>query len=132
MDQRRLILFLVFSFALVMLWDGWLKHNQPPAPVAQQTPAGSASAQDGAVPTPTIGAATGQSAVPGEQGAAVAAAARAVGETDLLRAAGFHIEGWGQTLSQPLAGITHIEALRPGRGTGAFLVVAATRDDAAA
>jgi hypothetical protein len=51
---------------------------------------------------------------------------------DLLRAAGFHIEGWGQTLSQPLAGITHIEALRPGRGTGAFLVVAATRDDAAA
>ena len=86
MDQRRLILFLVFSFALVMLWDGWLKHNQPPAPVAQQTPAGSASAQDGAVPTPTIGAATGQSAVPGEQGAAVAAAARAVVETDLLRA----------------------------------------------
>ena len=32
MDQRRLILFLVFSFALVMLWDGWLKHNQPPVP----------------------------------------------------------------------------------------------------
>ncbi|MGQ5487908.1 membrane protein insertase YidC [Thauera sp. ZXT1-4] len=86
MDQRRLILFLVFSFALVMLWDGWLKHNQPPAPVAQQTPAGSASAQDGAVPTPTIGAATGQAAVPGEQGTAVAAAARAVVETDLLRA----------------------------------------------
>ena len=34
MDQRRLILFLIFSFSLVMLWDGWIKQNQPP--VAQQ------------------------------------------------------------------------------------------------
>ena len=36
MDNRRLILLLVFSFSLVMLWDGWQKHNQPKvaAPVA--------------------------------------------------------------------------------------------------
>ena len=32
MDNRRLILLLVFSFSLVMLWDGWQKHNQPKAP----------------------------------------------------------------------------------------------------
>ncbi|MDD3380343.1 MAG: membrane protein insertase YidC [Rugosibacter sp.] len=29
MDNRRLILLLVFSFSLVMLWDGWQKHNAP-------------------------------------------------------------------------------------------------------
>ena len=36
MDNRRLILLLVFSFSLVMLWDAWQKHNQP-QPVAGQT-----------------------------------------------------------------------------------------------
>ena len=29
MDNRRLILFLVFSFSLIMLWEGWQKHHQP-------------------------------------------------------------------------------------------------------
>lgn len=29
MDNRRLVLLLVFSFSLVMLWDGWQKHLQP-------------------------------------------------------------------------------------------------------
>ena len=86
MDQRRLILFLVFSFALVMLWDGWLKHNQPPVP-AQQAGAGVAAPADGAVPTPSLSAAApGQATVPGEQSAAASAAARVVVETDLLRA----------------------------------------------
>ncbi|MHB1372438.1 MAG: membrane protein insertase YidC [Thauera sp.] len=86
MDQRRLILFLVFSFALVMLWDGWLKHNQPPAP-PQQAAAGVATPADGAVPTPSLSAAApGQPAVPGEQSVAASAAPRVVVETDLLRA----------------------------------------------
>lgn len=86
MDQRRLILFLVFSFALVMLWDGWLKHNQPPAPVAQQAAEGSALSPDGAVPTPTIGATAAQAVVPGEQPAAAASVPRTIVETDMLRA----------------------------------------------
>ncbi|HPE04503.1 MAG TPA: membrane protein insertase YidC, partial [Thauera sp.] len=81
MDQRRLILFLVFSFALVMLWDGWLKHNQPPAPVAQQAAEGSALSPDGAVPTPTIGATAAQAVVPGEQPAAAASVPRTIVET---------------------------------------------------
>ncbi len=86
MDQRRLILFLIFSFALVMLWDGWLKHNQPPA-APQQAVAGVAAPADGAVPTPTLNAAApGQPAVPGEQSAAAAGVPRVVVETDLLRA----------------------------------------------
>ncbi|HRP23953.1 MAG TPA: membrane protein insertase YidC [Thauera sp.] len=86
MDQRRLILFLVFSFALVMLWDGWIKHNQP-APVAQQPVAGAAAPTDGAVPTPSASLSPGQVAVPGEQQVAAAtAAARVVVETDMIRA----------------------------------------------
>ncbi|MBP7469024.1 MAG: membrane protein insertase YidC, partial [Thauera sp.] len=87
MDQRRLILFLVFSFALVMLWDGWLKHNQPPVAAQQAATAGAAAPADGAVPTPTLTApAAGAPVVPGEQAAASAAAPRVVVETDLLRA----------------------------------------------
>ncbi|WP_068635681.1 membrane protein insertase YidC [Thauera butanivorans] len=83
MDQRRLILFLVFSFSLVMLWEGWIKHNNP-APAVQATTAAGAAA-DGSVPTPSAGLAASQSAVPGGQ-AATATAPRVVVETDLLRA----------------------------------------------
>ena len=86
MDQRRLILFLVFSFALVMLWDGWIKHNQPPAAAQPQIAAGAAAPADGAVPTPTLNAAAGQPVVPGEQAAGAAGVPRVVVETDLLRA----------------------------------------------
>ncbi len=85
MDQRRLILFLIFSFSLVMLWDGWIKQNQPPA-AQQQAAAGNTAPVDGAVPTPTLSATPGQPVVPGEQAAQVAAAPRTVVETDLLRA----------------------------------------------
>jgi YidC/Oxa1 family membrane protein insertase len=31
MDNRRLLLLLVFSFSLVMLWDAWQKYSQPKA-----------------------------------------------------------------------------------------------------
>jgi len=82
MDQRRLILFLIFSFSLVMLWEGWIKHNNP-APAPQASVA--AGATDGSVPTPSATQAAGKVAVPGEQ-TATAAAPRVVVETDLLRA----------------------------------------------
>ncbi|MBR0567633.1 membrane protein insertase YidC [Azoarcus sp. L1K30] len=80
MDQRRLILLLVFSLSLVMLWDGWIKHNQPaaPAPVAAAANAGGAS-----VPTPTA-AAPGVPAVPGVTAASTAPTVQVV--TDLFRA----------------------------------------------
>ena len=44
MDNRRLILLLVFSFSLVMLWDAWQKHNKPkiPAQLASEAARGSA------------------------------------------------------------------------------------------
>ncbi|AWI76201.1 MAG: membrane protein insertase YidC [Azoarcus sp.] len=81
MDQRRLILLLVFSLSLVMLWDGWIKHNQPaaPAPVAAAANSGGAS-----VPTPSALAAPGASALPATAAASAAPTVRVV--TDLMRA----------------------------------------------
>jgi hypothetical protein len=44
----------------------------------------------------------------------------------LLREQGFAIGARARTLVQPLSDIRAIEPLRPGRGQGAFVVVAAT------
>ncbi len=84
MDQRRLILFLVFSFSLVMLWEGWIKQNNPVPAVQATTAAGAPASADGSVPTPSA-ALTGQTVVPGEQ-VAVSSAPRVIVTTDLLRA----------------------------------------------
>lgn len=35
MDNQRLILFLVFSFSILMLWDGWERQHAPETPVSQ-------------------------------------------------------------------------------------------------
>ncbi|WP_300454682.1 membrane protein insertase YidC [Accumulibacter sp.] len=43
MDNRRLLLLLVFSFSLVMLWDAWQKFNQPKA-LASAAPASTVQA----------------------------------------------------------------------------------------
>ena len=79
MDTQRLILFFIFGFSLLMLWDAWEKENRPkPVPQVQQpgstaavaTPAGKPAAQpaaatapqsapDGAVPS-TTGCGQGQ------------------------------------------------------------------------
>ena len=84
MDNRRLILLLVFSFSLIMLWDAWQKQSQPKlAPTAKTAPTAGAAA--GAVPTPTLPPA-GPAAVPGAvpgSAAVVAGAATAKIRTDL-------------------------------------------------
>ncbi len=59
MDNRRLMLLLVFSFSLIMLWDAWQKQNLPKLPattVAATTPGKASVAAEaaGAVPTPTV------------------------------------------------------------------------------
>ena len=58
MDNRRLMLLLVFSFSLIMLWDAWQRQSMPKAAapaVATSTPAKSAATEShGAVPTPTV------------------------------------------------------------------------------
>ena len=79
MDNQRLILFIVFSFSLLLLWESWqAKHEPQPTPpaVTQSAPAaGSAPA-----PSQTLNAA----AAPAQ--AALAKGARAVVETDVMRA----------------------------------------------
>ncbi|MDP1609639.1 MAG: membrane protein insertase YidC [Sulfuritalea sp.] len=88
MDNRRLILLLVFSFSLIMLWDAWQKQSLPkPAAVATQAAAvPSVSAPAGVVPTPTL-AATGagavSAAVPVAAGVVAPGAATAKIRTDL-------------------------------------------------
>src|SRR5687768_15070973 len=63
MDTQRLILFFVFSFSLLMLWEAWQKETRgPQAPVAstpQAVPSPTVPSQ-GAVPSPAPkGAAAG-------------------------------------------------------------------------
>ena len=38
MDMRRLFLFLIFSFSLVVLWSAWVRQNEPVVPVAEKAP----------------------------------------------------------------------------------------------
>jgi YidC/Oxa1 family membrane protein insertase len=82
MDNQRLILFIVFSFSLLLLWEAWQSRHEPEAPPAAVTAGEQTSA-----PTPT------QDLVPGTAPAAAAAnqgafarGARAIVETDVLRA----------------------------------------------
>src|SRR5262245_5531467 len=48
MDTQRLILFVVFSFSLLLLWEAWQKETKPPVPALSA----SATTQ-GVVPTPS-------------------------------------------------------------------------------
>ena len=52
MDTQRLILFFVFSFSLLLLWDSWQKENRPPATAPAQGSQGR-KAQT-AVPSPSV------------------------------------------------------------------------------
>jgi len=83
MDNRRLILLLVFSFSIFMLWDAWQKHNQPKPPLTatQAVP----SATGGQIPTPAANNVTG--AIPPVGGASIASTAPKVTiKTDLFQA----------------------------------------------
>ncbi len=53
MDTRRLILFVIFSFSIMMLWDSWQQKNKPIAPAQQeiQTPVSGAAANSAGVAT---------------------------------------------------------------------------------
>ena len=78
MDNQRLILFIVFSFSLLLLWEAWQDKNAPPpvAPTASSAPASG-------VPTPSQ--ALNAPAVAPPQ-SSFAKGQRAVVETDVLRA----------------------------------------------
>ena len=85
MDNRRLILLLVFSFSLIMLWDAWQKQSQPRQAAATRTTA-AAGAPAGSVPTPTLppaGSGAVPAAVPTAVGTMAAGTTTAKIRTDL-------------------------------------------------
>jgi YidC/Oxa1 family membrane protein insertase len=53
MDTQRLILFFVFSFSLLLLWEAWQKETRPPpAPAASTAPGASVPIPSGKAPAP--------------------------------------------------------------------------------
>ncbi|MFO7542113.1 MAG: membrane protein insertase YidC [Thiobacillus sp.] len=81
MDNQRLILFIVLSFSLLMLWEGWQDKQAPvpTEPVASRVPAA------GAPPTPSQ-ALNAPAEAPAQSQAGFSKGARAIVETDVLRA----------------------------------------------
>jgi YidC/Oxa1 family membrane protein insertase len=114
MDTQRLILFFIFSFSLLLLWDAWQKEQQPkdvPAPAARSAPGVPTLAKPlpaaPAAGTPRTPAAA---AVPGTMAAATPSAKVQV-STDLLAA---EIDTLGATLSR-LELHKHKDAQDPGK-----------------
>ena len=94
MDTQRLILFVIFSFSALLLWEAWQKETRPPTPVAAVQPGkGPTTSELPAVPSAapgntaaTPGAAPGAiPAPPPINGQAVAGRLIAI-TTDLYRA----------------------------------------------
>ena len=83
MDNRRLILLLVFSFSLIMLWDAWQRQSAPKVPATAAAPAASAATPAGLVPTPTVPVAPGATAAVPITAAVVPGAVTAKVMTDL-------------------------------------------------
>lgn len=96
-DIRRSILWVVFGFAMVLIWDKWQIHNGKPATFfptssppavtapangAPATPAADASLPSASTSTP---ASAGAGAVPGAEVSAPAAATRHEVTTDVMR-----------------------------------------------
>jgi YidC/Oxa1 family membrane protein insertase len=80
-DIRRTILWVIFAFSIILLWDRWQLHNGKqatffPTPVPAQTasaPASAASSGANGVPVATNAAPATPAAVPGQTTTAVAA-----------------------------------------------------------
>lgn len=81
MDTKRLILFVIFSFSLLMLWDAWQQHNAPQSVAATAAPA------DASIPqAPDMPAATSQQDLPRAGGGfGLESGKRIRIETDLYR-----------------------------------------------
>src|SRR4029453_3163130 len=86
MDTQRLVLFVIFSFSALLLWEAWQKEMRPPPPPAIATQQGkSTPAPDlPAVPATPAPQAAGASAVPAPGAVPTAPAAAAVAATGQL------------------------------------------------
>ena len=92
MDTQRLILFVIFSFSALFLWEAWQRENRPPVPASAPAGAPKSGADLPGIPTatpsPGAPASAGAPAVPGTAPAtdAAAGADRITITTDLYRA----------------------------------------------
>jgi YidC/Oxa1 family membrane protein insertase len=117
MDTQRLILFAIFSFSLVMLWEAWTRDNRPPAPPPVTASATTAAPRPADVPPPPTGAGaipatTSAGVPPATTGAPAASAARPVTvKTDLYTA---EIDPVGGTIAQ-IALAQHRDAFDPSK-----------------
>jgi len=84
-DIRRTVLWVVFTMSLVLLWDGWQKHNGQPSMFSPAAPRAASSAPalpaSGGVPAAT---AAGASALPAAAAPAVAPSEQITIRTDVL------------------------------------------------
>ncbi|MBI2312915.1 MAG: membrane protein insertase YidC [Betaproteobacteria bacterium] len=82
MDTQRLILFIIFSFSILMLWEAWQKEQRPPQPAATAP----APQQAGSPPQPSPQlAASPAPAAPGAAAIPSAAAAPEASEKILVK-----------------------------------------------
>ncbi|MGB3430535.1 membrane protein insertase YidC [Achromobacter sp.] len=91
MDIRRTVLWMIFSFSLLLLWNNWQIHNGKPS-LFGPTPAATTSEPQAAannatpsVPSAPVPATAGASAVPGAAAPAAARSEEVVITTDVLR-----------------------------------------------
>ncbi len=82
MDTKRLILFIIFSFSILMLWDAWQRQHAPMATVSEPQ-----RAEDSSIPQVAKGAAvTTKAEMPQELGFKLQNGQRISIETDLFKA----------------------------------------------
>ncbi|MGH8852488.1 MAG: membrane protein insertase YidC [Casimicrobiaceae bacterium] len=84
MDTQRLILFVIFSFSALFLWEAWQReHRPPPPPITQSAPG---SAAEAPVPSSTPAPGTAATANPNNATAAAPAGEMIAVKTDLYSA----------------------------------------------
>src|SRR6218665_4218204 len=85
-DMRRTVLWVVFTMSLVLLWDGWQKHNGHPSMFSPAAPKPAAvGVAPGAASTVPAPAGVAGAAVPRRAGAAPAAGEKLLITTDVLK-----------------------------------------------
>jgi YidC/Oxa1 family membrane protein insertase len=84
MDTQRLILFVIFSFSALFLWEAWQKEHRPPVPVLTSQSA-TKGATDASVPT-SPGSQAAAPSLPGPGNVSEPAGEQVVVKTDLYTA----------------------------------------------
>jgi YidC/Oxa1 family membrane protein insertase len=54
MDLQRIFLFLIFSFSLMLVWDGWQRHQHPEQQIQQSVPANKELLKSQSVPSASL------------------------------------------------------------------------------